>query len=90
MDALPLSGTGLAVDVHMTGVGGGGEDGTELWMGPGDGPNGSFVAAKERLDGAQDIGEVCLVYKGLDISDGTSYLRSVSQIGRASCRERVF
>lgn len=46
VDALPLSWAVLAVDVDVAGVGGGGEDGAELWVGPGDGPDGSFVAGR--------------------------------------------
>ena len=44
MDALPLPWAVLTVDVDVAGVGGGGEDGAKLRVGPGDGPDGSFMA----------------------------------------------
>lgn len=47
VDSLPLSWAILTVDMDVACVGGGGEDGAEFWVGPGDGPDGSFVAGRE-------------------------------------------
>lgn len=48
VDALPLTWAVLTVDVNVACVGGGGEDGTELGVRPGDRPDGSFVAVRGR------------------------------------------
>ena len=49
VDTLPARGRSLFVDVNVAGVGGGGEDGAVLWVGPGEGPDGAFVARGELL-----------------------------------------
>lgn len=46
VDALPLPWAVLTVDVDVASVGGGGENGAELWVGPGYGPDGSFMAVR--------------------------------------------